>query len=168
MRRLWIVPIVFVMLLAPAVVLAGVEDGFDVVVRSIESRYHVHAEHAPFMDIASAITQGAEHGGLGGMRVANFNNFPEPVNGAELKRLVAEKLGAGWEEMIHEISREDNGQTLIYVHTKGERSCMLIVNLEKNELNVVELSIDSRDLKESIGRYEHQQNKGKDQGEESD
>ena len=42
MRRLWLIPIAFVALAVPAAVLAGGgEGGFDGVVHSIESRYHV-------------------------------------------------------------------------------------------------------------------------------
>ena len=51
---LWI-PICCVALLVPVIVLAGSGSGFDGVVNSIESRYHVQATHIPFMGLASLI-----------------------------------------------------------------------------------------------------------------
>jgi len=50
MRRFLLIPIGFVALLVPVAVLAGgAEGGFDGVVHSIESRYHVRATKIPFM-----------------------------------------------------------------------------------------------------------------------
>ena len=43
MRRLLLIPVCFVALLVPVAVLAGGGEGFDGVVRTIETRYHVHA-----------------------------------------------------------------------------------------------------------------------------
>ena len=50
MRQLLWIPICIVALLVPVVVLAGGgQGGFDGVVDSIESRYHVHATRIPFL-----------------------------------------------------------------------------------------------------------------------
>src|SRR5476651_1412718 len=98
MNRLWLLPIVFVVLLVPVAVLAGTGDsGFDAVVHSIESRYHVRATRIPFMGLISLVSKKATHGGVGGIHLAEFDSFTETVNGDELKSMVEEKLGSGWE-----------------------------------------------------------------------
>ena len=74
MRRLWLIPIGFVALLVPVAVLAGSgEGGFDGVVHSIESRYHVRATRIPFMGLVSLVSRKATHGGVGGLHVAEFD-----------------------------------------------------------------------------------------------
>src|SRR5579863_512582 len=121
MRRLWLIPIVFVVLLVPVVVLAGGgEGGFDGVVHSIESRYHVRATRIPFLGLVSLISRKATHGGVSALHVAEIESFNQPVDGEELNQLVAEKLGAGWERIIRDTSRKGDEQTLIFAHPEGE------------------------------------------------
>jgi len=58
MRRLWWIPICCVALLVPVAVLAGSgEGGFDGVVDSIESTYHVQATRIHFLGLASLISR---------------------------------------------------------------------------------------------------------------
>jgi hypothetical protein len=169
MRYLWVVPAVFVTLLIPVAVLAGSPSGFDGVVSSIESRYHVHATRIPFMGLVSMIAQRASHQGVSNVHVAEIENFSAPVNGDELNRMVEEKLGAGWERMIRETSRKPGSpatgsgcwdgkgkeQTLIFVHPEGERMGMFVVDLDGNEMDVVQVSVDPNHLNDQIGSYEH-------------
>jgi hypothetical protein len=156
MKRLWIVPVVFVTLLVPAVVLAGSGEGsFDGVVRAIESRYHVHATRIPFMGLISLVADKATHEGVNRVRVAEIDDFSAQVDGDELNRIVTEKLGAGWERMIRETSRKGGEQTLIFAHPEAERMGLLIVDLDGSEMDLVEVSVDPRHLNEEIGHYEH-------------
>src|SRR5580700_5717723 len=107
MRPVWVVPMAFVLLAVPVAVLAGGgEGGFDGVVHSIESRYHVHATRIPFLGLISLVSRKATHGGVAGIHVAEFESFTEEVDGNELNSMVEEKLGAGWERMIRETSRK--------------------------------------------------------------
>jgi hypothetical protein len=162
MKRLWLIPIVIVVLLIPVAVLAGSgEGGFDGVVHSIESKYHVRATRIPFMGLASLIAGKATHGGVGGARVAEFEHFTGPVDGEELNRMVEEKLGSGWERMIRGTSRHGAEQTLIFVHPDGKRMGLFMVDKDGHEMDVVQVSVDPDHLNESIGRYGHSHGDGK-------
>jgi hypothetical protein len=160
MRRIWIVPVVLVALLIPVAVLAGGSGGFDGVVNSIESRYHVRATRIPFMGLISLVAGRATHGGVANMHVAEIDNFSAAVDGDELNRMVEEKLGAGWERMVRETSRNGHEQTLIFVHPEGERMGMFVVDLDGNEMDVVQLSVDPDHLNDNIGKYEHRHLQG--------
>ena len=167
MRHFWVVPVVFVALLIPVVVLAGGGGGFDGVVSSIESRYHVRATRIPFMGLVSMVARRATHEGVGDMHIAEIENFSAPVDGDELNRMVEEKLGAGWERMISETSRKGKEQTLIFVHPEGERMGMFVVNLDGSEMDVVQVSVDPRHLNDQIGSYEHRRSQADGDGDES-
>lgn len=162
MKRFWLIPLICVVLvIPPAVVLASNGGGgFDGVVGSIESQYHVHATRIPFMGLVSLISHTATHGGVGGMHIAEFENFSQAVDGDELNRMVEEKLGAGWERMIRETSRHGTEQTLIFVHPEGSRMGMFIVDKDGNEMDVVQISVDPDHLNESIGKYDHSRSDG--------
>jgi hypothetical protein len=169
MRRLWIVPIVFVALLAPVVVVAGGgEGGFDGVVRSIETRYHVRATRIPFMGLMSFISARATHGGVGHVHVAEFESFDASVDGDELNAMVEEKLGAGWERIVRETSRHGDEQTLIFIHPEGLRMGLFVVDADGHELDVVQVSVDPDHLNDSIGHYGHGHGDRDDSGDESD
>jgi hypothetical protein len=156
MKALILIPIAFVSLAVPVAVLAGSgEGGFDGVVHSIESRYHVHATHIPFMGLISLISKKATHGGVAGIHVAEIDSFTETVNGDELKSMVEQKLGAGWEPMIRETSKSGHEQTLIYIHPEGEKMGMFVVDLDGSEMDVVQVSVDPNHLDEDIGHYQH-------------
>jgi hypothetical protein len=156
MKRFFLFPIAFVALAIPAAVLAGSgESGFDGVVHAIESRYHVHATHIPFMGLISMVSKKATHGGVGGMHVAEIDSFTEPVDGNELNNLVEEKLGAGWERMVRETSKKGHEQTLIFIHPEGDKMGMFVVDLDGNEMDVVQVSVDPNHLDDDIGHYKH-------------
>ncbi len=122
MKRFILFPICFVALAVPVVVLAsGAQGGFDEVVSSIESRYHVHAQRIPFLGLISLISHKATNGGVNGMHVAEIDDFHADVNGEELNRMVEQKLGSEWERVIRETSRKGDSQTMIYMHPEGSR-----------------------------------------------
>lgn len=157
MKRLWLIPIVSCIVLVPAAVVLASSggSGFDGVVSSVESRYHVHATRIPFMGLVSLISGTATHGGVSGMHVAEIENFREQIDGDELNRMVEEKLGAGWQRMIRDTSRHGAEQTLIFVHPEGSRMGMFIVDKDGSEMDVVQISVDPDHLNESIGKYDH-------------
>jgi len=160
MTRHFFIPLACALLLVAVVVpwvahAAGAESGFDGVVSAIEQRYHVHATRIPFMALASFVAAGATRGGVGGVRVAEFDHFDKAADGDELNRMVEEKLGQGWQRMIRETSRHGKEQTLIFAHPDRRRMGLFILDLDGNELDVVQVSVDPGHLNQTIGKYEH-------------
>jgi hypothetical protein len=140
---------------------AGAEGGgFDGVVSTIEHRYHAHATRIPFMALASLVAGGATNGGVGGVHVAEFEHFDEPADGEELNRIVEEELGQSWKRMIRETSRQGNKQTLIFARPEGRRMGLFVLDLEGNEMDVVQVSVDADHLNETIGKYDHRDRDG--------
>ncbi len=82
------------------------------------------------MGLASFVTSACTHGGVGSVRLAEFEDFSAPVDSDELNRMVEEKLGQGWERMIRETSRHGNEQTLIFAHPEGRHMKLLILDLD--------------------------------------
>jgi hypothetical protein len=156
MRRLWLVPLCFAALLVPAAVLAGSGGGgFDDVVHSIENRYGVRATRIPFMGLISIIASRSTHSGVSNIHVAEFDRFSATVDGDELNHMVVERLGSGWERIIRETSHNGGEQTLIFIHPEGERMGLFVVDSEKNEMDVVQVSVDPKHLDDDIGHYRH-------------
>ncbi len=157
MRRFLWIPICFFALAVPVVVLAaGGSGSFDGVVCSIENRYRAHATRIPFLGLVSLIARKSTHEGVGGIHVAEFDSFPADIDGAELDQIVEDKLGSDWQRVIRETSKRAGGeQTLIFMRPEGDRMGLFIVDKEQTELNVVQVSVDPRNLDENIGQYTH-------------
>jgi len=158
MKRLILIPICFFALAVPVVVLAsGVQGGFDNVVSSIETRYHVHAQRIPFLGLISFVSRKATGEGVRGLHVAEIEDFESDVDGEELNGLVQQKIGQGWERVIRETSRKGDSQTLIFMRPEGKRMGMFVLDLDGHEMDVVQMSVDPDHVSESIGRYDHHQ-----------
>jgi hypothetical protein len=156
MRRFLFVPVCFVALLVPVVVLAGGGDGgFDGIVRTIESRYHVRATRIPFIGLISFVSRKATSGGVSNLHIAEFEHFCPTMDGEELNQLVETKLGLGWERVIRETSRSGTSQTLIFMRPEGGRMGLFVLDADGRDLNVVQVSVDPDHLTESIDRYDH-------------
>lgn len=156
MRRFLLIPVCFVALLVPVAVLAGgSEGGFDGVVRTIETRYHVHASRIPFLGLISVVARRATTGGVSNMHLAEFENFSADIDGEELNQLVETKLGVGWERVIRETSRKGEAQTLIFMHPEGQRMGLFVLDADGHDLDVVQVSVDPNHLAESVNHYQH-------------
>jgi len=154
-------PLGLAAIMTPAVLLAagGSGQGFDSVVHGIESRYHAHATRIPFMGLMSGIAGIATHGGVHNLHVATFEHFrgdgDNQVDGAELLSLVEQHAGGGWSRMIRETSRGGEEQTLIYVRPEGKQVGMMVVDLDHNELDVVEISMNPSQLMKQAREHSH-------------
>lgn len=157
-------PLGLAAVMTPAIMLAagGTGTGFNAVVHGIESRYHAHANHIPFMMLISGVAGIATHGGVRGLRVAEIEHLDGPVDGAELNALVAQHVGPGWERIIRETSRDGDDQSLIYAKPDGDRMGLLVVDLDHHEMNVVQISIDPKHLDDDIKQYSHHHDKAHD------
>jgi hypothetical protein len=155
MKRLLLIPVCFVALLVPVALLAGGGDGFDGVVRTIESRYHVRATRIPFLGLASIVSHKATHDGVSNMHVAEFDDLDGAIDGQELNDLCQSKLGPGWERVIRETTRKAESQTLIFMRPEGSRMGVFVLDADGHELNVVQVSVNPDHLIETVQRYEH-------------
>lgn len=151
MRRLLWIPLVLVALILPATVLAGSGDGFNGVVGSLESRYHAHATRIPMMGLISLFARAGSHGQVANLHIAEFDHFTESVDSDDLNRLVAEKMGAGWERIVRETSRHE--QSFIFMRADSSRIGLFILDLDGHELDVVQLSVDPSQLGETLHKY---------------
>jgi len=136
-------------------VLAGGGEGFDGVVRTIETRYHVHATRIPFLGLISFVSRRATNDGVSKIHVAEFEQFSGPFDGEEFNDLVQSKLGPRWERVIRETSKNGDSQTLIFMRPEGSRMGLFVLDADGQGLNVVQVSVDPDHLSESVDRYEH-------------
>ena len=122
---------------------AGGPD-FDSVVSAVEHQYSVRAERVPLMGFVSFCAHVASHGGVKGMKIAEFEHLAAPDT-AQLEGLVRQTLGGSWQPFVTE--RERNGNiSVIYVQPDGHNMRMLIADYEHGELDVVRMEVNGERL----------------------
>ena len=89
----------------------------------------------------------ARPAGVGGVKLAIFENFDMPADAADFSRVVEASLGPDWHPFVRVRSRSDGETTLIYTSPSGSKMRMMIVNLEPSEATVVELKISDRAIR---------------------
>ncbi|KAA6463254.1 hypothetical protein DYQ86_08030 [Acidobacteria bacterium AB60] len=156
MRRFVFVLACLAALTVPVTVLAsGGESGFNGVVRTLEVKYHVHANRIPFLGLISFVMGKNAEYGVSNLHVAEFEDFRDAMDGEELNSMVEQKLGPQWQRVIRETSRFGQDQTLIFMHPEGRRMGLFVLDASGHELDVVQVSVDGEHLNEKIGQYQH-------------
>jgi hypothetical protein len=157
------VPLIIVgfLLLGQSRVLAE-EQELSVVVRQIESYFHVKRTHIPLWGLLKPFIHVSAHGKGIGLDVAIFedHNFVAS-NPMEFENKLQKALGEQWQPIIRVISRHDHEQTLIYAKPVGKQFKMLIVALESSEASVVKLQVNWHELANWVDDAKH---KSKDEG----
>jgi len=57
--------------------------------------------------------------------------------------------------MVRETSKYGHNQTLVFTHPEGERMGLFVVDLDGNEMDVVQVSVDPKHLDDDINNYSH-------------
>ncbi len=119
---------------------------FNGVVHDVSQRYHLHATKVPMMSLVSLCARVATHGGVKGLRVAEFGGVSPSVDMTALSGLVRANLGPEWQPFITEQSRDGGEQSVIYVRPMGKSMRMLIADYDGGELDVVRMELNGAAL----------------------
>lgn len=117
---------------------------FDSIVSAVEHQYATRAQRVPMMGFVSLCAHVASHGGVKGMKIAEFDHLSGADTG-QLESLVRQTLGGNWQPFVTE--RERNGNvSIIYVQPTGSDMRMLIADYENGELNLVRMELNGERL----------------------
>ena len=132
-----------VLALIPVTGCAASGHDFDAVVSAVSARYPAHVERVPMMGLISFCAHVATGGGVKGMQVAEFENFHNAPDPAELDRLVSTTLGSEWQRFV--TTRDHDGNvSLIFSQPDGEAMRLLIADYENGELDLVRVEVNGK------------------------
>jgi hypothetical protein len=118
---------------------------FDGLVSELAHSYDAHPTRIPMMSFVSLCARFATHGGVKGLRVAEFDNVKAAGDASELSSLVRNHLGPEWQPFVREHGKQGKSESIIFVREKGDALRMMIAEYDDGELDLVrmELSGDS-------------------------
>jgi hypothetical protein len=120
-------------------------DSFDALVKGLSARYSVQPKTAPLMWMVSLCARGVTHGGVRGMRVVEFEDSPKIEDALGFEELVSSKLGEDWSRVVREWEASGN-QSLIYVRAQGKGIEMIVVDLDRGELDLVKMTMNPEEF----------------------
>ncbi|MEK6279255.1 MAG: hypothetical protein AABN95_02775 [Acidobacteriota bacterium] len=133
-------------------------DDFSAVVKVIEQFYHVRHKSLPFLakaGIKTATTVARLAGGpkrqlaeAGSVRVVYFEDqeFNSRGNLVNFKASMNAVLAGGWSPLVQVVSPKDESQTYVFLRSNGEKFNVLVVNLEKRDGSVVQVTLAPQTL----------------------
>ncbi len=144
--RVLILIAISVAVLLPAVTVTAKEQGFDAVVKHIETYYRVKRTRIPFMGVASFAVKFVRPAGVKDFKLATFDeqDFSRPINDAAFESDLRGALEKGWQPLVRRRSRRDGESERLYIYTKrdGKDTQLLTIVIEARQAVVVEAKID--------------------------
>jgi hypothetical protein len=128
-------------------------DGFNDVVKTIESFYHVKHQSLPFLARAgmkamrtAAKVRGGDWKRLaeaGSIRVVFFEdqNFDSRGQIASFKASVRNALGPEWSALAQALSPKDEEQSHIFIRETGTKFQVMVITIERHDATVVQATV---------------------------
>lgn len=128
------------------------KDDFGIIVKHIETEYHVHRQHRFVMGLAGFVVKFWHFAGVKNFKGAIFDNG-QLVNAAADNRfdeVVRGAMDSGWQPVVQEFDRRSGERTYIYMQDLGKDMKVLVVALETNEAVVIQAKVDSDKLSDFV------------------
>ena len=133
-------------------------DDFGDVVKVIEKFYGVKHTGLPFLakaGIKTATTVARMAGGpkrqlaeAGSVKVAYFEDqeFDSQSGPASFKASVNSLLEGSWSPLVQVVASKDDAQTYVYLRSAGEKYNVLVINIEKRDGSVIQVTLAPQTL----------------------
>ncbi len=133
-------------------------DDFGDVVKAIERFYQVKHKGLPFLakaGIKATTTVARLAGGpkrqlaeAGSVKVAYFEDqeFDSRGRMINFKASISAVLNEGWSPLVQVFSPSDEQQTYVYLRSAGDKFNVLVVNIEKRDGSVVQVTLAPQTL----------------------
>ncbi len=138
---------------------SAADHDFNSVVSAVEHKYSVHAQRIPLMGLVGICASLKTHGGVRGLRVAEFDNV-RGMDGKDLYPLLRSRLGDEWQPFVMEVSggqNHDGDQSVILVRPNGSSMGMMIADYDHGELDLVGMEMNGAALSKWLHDPERQQ-----------
>jgi len=137
---------------------SAADHDFNSVVSAVEHKYSVHAQRIPMMTLVSIFASLKTHGGVRGLRVAQFDNV-HGMDGKDLYPLLRSRLGEEWQPFVTEVGGGKNrrgDQSVILVRPDGSSMGMMIADYDHGELDLVGMEMNGTALSKWLHDPERQ------------
>lgn len=133
----------------------GGDLNFGHLVSSIEQRYQIRHQHIPLIGFASFCARIVTHGGVRGLKLAEFENTGARVPADDFDSFIHDQIGETWSLIVRSHDRAAHEDTLIYARENGNRFVLLIADVENGELSLVKVGLDADRLPKWINEHDH-------------
>lgn len=129
---------------------------FGLLVRHIESQYHVKRSHRFILGFAGFVVRVWRPYGVGNFRVALFQGHgimatgfvdgPAGQDGSDFTEVVRTGLNQGWQPIVRVFSRRDREYTYIFAKPAGKDFKLLISTVDQGAAVVIQVKLNPEKL----------------------
>ena len=134
-------------------------DDFGDIVHHIEVRYHAHRNYRFLMAFAGLTVKVWQGSGVKDLKIAFFENqnLFQSNPDTEIEDILRNTGKTGWQPMVKSYSRKSGDRVYIYGQSPGgdKDVKLLIVNIERNEAEVIQVKVDADKLEKFMENHEH-------------
>jgi hypothetical protein len=161
-RAVFLSSIFIATLLLSSTPVSAEDPEFGLVVRQVESYFHVKHAHIPLLGLMKPVLWIARPAGAKSLELAIFEDqdFSRGLDDPEFERLIDKSVGQSWQPLVRVHSRRDSEQTTIYAKDMGKNFKLMIITLEPSEAVVMQVKISSQELIKCLENPERMGRKG--------
>jgi hypothetical protein len=124
---------------------ASAQNGFDGIVRSLETEYGAQRMKIPLLGLARFVVNVSRPHGVREFDLVLFEDpHLSPTARGHFFDTVRRGAGHDWQPIVHVQSLCDDEETAIFARESGKRMHLLVANYEPGAAVVVRLKLDSR------------------------
>lgn len=134
------------------------DDGYDAVVKLVETHYKVKRKNVPLLARAaikggravariasSSIPELAEAGSIH-LAVFEDQDFSHPTESISFMAALRATLSTEWSPLVETLAPQDDEQSYIYMRGEGDRFKLLVVNIGRRDAAVLEIKLSPETL----------------------
>ena len=147
-KKAFLISIFIATLLLSSAPVSAEDPEFGLVVRQVESYFHVKRTHIPLLGFMKPVLWIARPAGAKSLELAIFEDqdFSRGLDDPEFERLIDKSMGQSWQPLVRVHSRRDSEQTTIYAKDMGKNFKLMLITLEPTEAVVMQVKLSSQEL----------------------
>ncbi|PYV83981.1 MAG: hypothetical protein DMG05_25210 [Acidobacteria bacterium] len=147
-RGVFLISIFIAALLLSSTPVSAEDPEFGLVVRQVESYFHVKRTHIPLLGFMKPVLWIARPAGAKSVEIAIFEDqdFSRGLDDPEFEKLINQSVGQNWQPLVRVHSRRDREQTTIYARDMGKNFKLMIITLEPSEAVVTQVKLSFQEL----------------------
>jgi hypothetical protein len=122
------------------------DQEFEDLVSSLERQRGLQHDHIPLVGISSLWARVTTHGRVRGIQVASFENVGPALTPETLNTVLQTALTSRWHFVLRSQEQGSGATTLVYARLAGDRSSLLIAELEDSALSLVQADLSEKEI----------------------
>lgn len=119
------------------------DNGFDALVKRVESNYHVKRTHIPLLGVVNFALKFVHPAGLKGFKLATFENgsFWDGASPQDFDSVMRSSLNKDWQPLLEHESKHTRERTVIYSKLTGKDVELIVAAFSQSDATLLQVKV---------------------------